>query len=216
MATVTSLEYQKRNKERVNVYLDGEYAFSLDIIAAAQLHKGQALSDSEIDALQTQGEVSKAVDKAVRLLTYRPRSVAEVRRNLAGKQIPEPVIDAAIERLGRLGYLDDKAFARFWVENRNTFKPLSPRALRYELRQKGVAGADIDAALADLDSHETAYRAVESQLRRHRQKSRDEFRHKISAFLQRRGFNYGTIHEVVEQWISKLETEDSEYFTDEE
>ncbi len=216
MATVTTLEIQKRNKERVNVYLDGEYAFSLDIMAAAKLHKGQTLSETEVDALQTQGEVSKAVDKAVRFLAYRPRSLAEVRRNLAGKKTPEPVIDAAIERLMRLGYLDDKAFARFWVENRNTFKPLSPRALRYELRQKGVAQADIDAALADLDSHETAYRAVESQLRRHRQKSRDEFRHKISAFLQRRGFSYGTIHEVVEQWISEIETHDRDYFTDEE
>jgi regulatory protein len=213
---ITALEIQKRNKERVNVYLDDEYAFSLDIMSAATLRKGQTLSQAEIEALQTQDEVSRAVDRAVRFLSYRPRSVAEIRRNLAEKQTPEAVIDQAVERLQKLGYIDDRAFAAFWVENRNTFKPISPRALRYELRQKGVADADIAAALAGLDSHDAAYRAAQGQIRRHRSKSREEFRQKISAFLMRRGFGYDTIREVVEQWIAELETQDREYFTDDE
>jgi regulatory protein len=213
---ITALEIQKRNKERVNVYLDDEYAFSLDIMAAATLRKGQTLSQAEIEAMQTQDEVSRAVDRAVRFLSYRPRSIAEVRRNLVEKQTPEVVIDSAIERLRKLGYVDDRAFAVFWVENRNTFKPLSPRALRYELRQKGVADADIAAALDGLDSQDAAYRAAEGQIRRHRHKGREEFRQKMSAFLQRRGFGYDIIRDVVEQWITELETQDREYFTDEE
>ena len=216
VGVVTALQVQKRNKERVNVYVDDEYAFSLDIMAAAHLHKGQTLSQAEIEAMQAQDEVHKAVDRAVRFLAYRPRSVAEVRRNLVDKKTPEPVIDAAIERLQRLGYLDDHAFAAYWVENRNQFKPLSPRALRYELRQKGLADAVISAALENVDGQASAYRAVQSQVRRYRQKSRQEFRQKIGAFLQRRGFGYDVIHDVVEQWITELETQDREYFTDEE
>ena len=99
MPVITALEIQKRNKERVNVYLDGEYAFSLDIMAAAQLHKGQPLDDEAVAGLQAQDEVARAVDRAVRFLTYRPRSVHEIRRNLAEKQTPDVVIDAALEPL---------------------------------------------------------------------------------------------------------------------
>ena len=218
MSVITALEIQKRNKERVNIYLDEEYAFSLDIMAAAQLHKGQHLTDAEVDALRDQGEISKAVERAVRFLSYRPRSIAEVRRNLSEKQIPETVIDAVVDRLSNLGYLDDRAFAVYWVENRNTFKPLSQRALRYELRQKGVSRAEIDAAIADIDEDETAHRAAQTQIRRLRGKTRVEFRSKISGFLQRRGFGYGVIQTVMENLIAEIEMEDPDYFeiTDEE
>ena len=212
MPVITTLEIQKRNKERVNVYLDGEYAFSLDIMAAAHLQKGQQLSDEEIAGLQTQDEVTRAVDRAVRFLSYRPRSIAEIRRNLSQKQTPEAVIDTAIDRLKHLGYVDDKAFATFWVENRNQFKPLSQRALRYELRQKGVVDEDMNAALSTLDETAAACQAARSQIRRHRGKSHEIFRQKINAFLQRRGFNYEVIRSVMEQLIEEIETENTDYF----
>jgi len=212
MSVITALEVQKKNKERVNVYLDGEYAFSVDLMTAAALRKGQQLTEAEIAGLQEQDAVSRAVDQAVRFLSYRPRSVGEIRRNLADKQIPDAVIDAALERLTRLGYVDDRAFARYWVENRNTFKPISPRALRYELREKGVARADIDAALENLDAHDAAYRAARSQARRYRRTTRTTFRNKLGPFLQRRGFDYETIREVVERLITEIETEEPEYF----
>jgi regulatory protein len=211
---VTALEIQKRNTERVNVYLDDAYAFSLDMVAAAQLQRGQHLTEADVAALQAQDTVSQAVDRAARYLAYRPRSINEVRRYLAGKDVPEPAIDAALERLTDLGYVDDRAFASFWVSNRESFKPLSTRALRYELRQKGVADSDITAALAALDEQDAAYRAAQGQVRRYRGQSQAVFRQKVSAFLQRRGFNYDVIHDTLEQLIAEIE--DPEYFTDEE
>ncbi|MCI0353322.1 MAG: hypothetical protein L0Z53_28210, partial [Acidobacteriales bacterium] len=81
MRVITALEVQKKNKERVSVYLDGEYAFSLSLVEAARLRKGQALAEDDIHALQGQDEIGKAVDRAARFLAYRPRSVQEVRRN---------------------------------------------------------------------------------------------------------------------------------------
>ena len=212
MPVVTALEIQKRNKERVNVYLDNEYAFSLDIMAAAQLRKGQELDDNEIADLRDQDDVTRAVDRAVRFLSYRPRSITEVRRNLAEKKVDDVVIDATIERLKNLGYLDDRSFAAYWVENRDQFKPLSQRALRYELRQKGIADSIIKGVLDDLDEAGAAYRAAQSQVRRHRHKTHDEFRAKISAFLQRRGFGYDVIREAVDQLITEIENEEPDYF----
>lgn len=212
MGIVTAIEVQKRNKERVNVYIDGEYTFSLSLIEAARLRKGQQLSDAEIAALRDEDTVQKAVDSAARFLGYRPRSLAEVRRNLTEKEMPPAVIEAALNRLTAMGYLDDEAFARYWVQSRGEFKPLSPRALRVELKQKGVPDAIISAALDELDADHLAYRAGLAQARKLRQPTRPEFRKKIGDLLRRRGFSYSTIHEVVERLLDELETSDPDYF----
>jgi regulatory protein len=149
--TITALVAQKRNKERVNVYLDGEFAFGLALIEALKLHKGQQLSDDDIARLKALDEIEVAHDRALNFLSYRPRSSEEVRRNLHQKEFAEQTIETVIERLTGAGLLDDAAFARYWVDNRERFEPRSRRALRYELRQKGVPDAAIQAALGDLD-----------------------------------------------------------------
>jgi regulatory protein len=212
MGVITALEVQKRNHERVNVFLDGEYSFSIALIEAARLRKGQTLTEAEITALRGEDAVHKAVDSAVRLLTYRPRSIAEIRRNLNEKLIDESVIEAALHRLSDLGYLDDEAFARFWVENRTAFKPLGPTALRYELRQKGVAEAIIQDVLESQDVTEAARQAAAGHVRRLRGMDQRTFRQKLGSFLQRRGFSYEVINGVVSELIETLETED--YFAD--
>ena len=111
--TITELKFQQRNKERVNIYLDGEYAFGLDAVEAARLRTGQVLSDAEIVALKAQDERNRTFDRAVRFLSYRPRSRVEVERYLRGKAIDEDVIADVIACLERAKYLDDEAFARF-------------------------------------------------------------------------------------------------------
>lgn len=209
---ITAIEVQKRNQERANIYVDGEYVFSLPIIEAARLHKGQQLTESEVAALRAVDDVHKAVDRAVRFLSYRPRSIHEVRANLAKHDISNPVIDQAIERLIDLGYLDDAAFARFWVENRSTFKPLSPRALRYELRRKGVPDSVIDEALVSIQPGAAAYDAARTRASRYQGASRAEFRHKLTGFLQRRGFQYGVCREVIEQLADELTQENPDFF----
>jgi regulatory protein len=214
MGVITALEVQKRNRERVNVYLDGEYRFSVNLMDAAHLRKGQTLTDEEIARLRAEDAVVKAVESAVRFLAYRPRSISEVRRNLIEKSIDEPVIDQAVEQLARMGYLDDEAFARFWVENRAMFKPLSPTALRYELRQKGVSDTIIQSVLSDLDPAESAYKAASGQIKRLKHSDRRTFRTRISNFLQRRGFQYAVIREVIERLEEELGDED--YFTEAE
>jgi regulatory protein len=212
--TVTALKVQQRSKERVNVFLDGAYAFSLEAVAAAGLRVGQALSEAEVRALQETDSVAQAVNKAASFLAYRPRSTAEVRRNLARKDYPEAVIDAAVARLTALGYLDDEAFAAYWIDNRTQFKPLGERALRYELRQHGVPAAIIEDAVQRVDAAASAYSAAASQRRKLRGSDRPTFRAKASAFLQRRGFNHDTISEVLGRLITEIEAEDPDYFAE--
>jgi regulatory protein len=210
--TITLLEVQKRNDQRVNVYLDGSYAFSLTLDEAMKLRKGQVLSAAEVEALRNDDDVIRAVDRAARFIAYRPRSEQEVRQNLKGKDIDAPVIDRAIERLYTLGYLDDQAFAAFWVKDRNTFKPASPRALRYELRQKGISEAIIAEVLAEIEAGDAAYRAAESQVRRLRGSTKETFRTRLNGFLQRRGFSYGDARTAIAQLMETLEETDPDYF----
>lgn len=200
---VTALKAQQRSKGRVNVYLDGAYAFSLDATAAAALRVGQVLTEDDVRVLREADSVAQAVGSAARFLAHRPRSVAEVQRNLAEKGFAAPVIAAAVGHLMALGYLDDRAFAVFWIENRTQFKPLGPRALRFELRRHGVPDAVIDDALRDVDAVASAYRAAIGQRRKLRAASRAEQRAKLAAFLQRRGFDHDTISEV----LGRLENE---------
>ncbi len=212
MGVITSLEIQKRNKKRVSVYIDEDYAFSVSLDEGAKLRKGQVVSEAELAALTNEAAITVATDSAARLLAIRPRSAHEVRQNLAKKEISQPVIDAALERLTSFGYIDDRAFADMWVRNRLAFKPTSPRALRFELRQKGIANNTIDEVLGDLDAEDSAYRAAQAQERRLRGTERREFQSKMGAFLQRRGFTYEVVRTVTRRLMQELEAEDPAYF----
>ena len=93
-------------------------------------------------------DLSVVLEAGARFLETRSRSVAEVRRRLTAAGYRRPLVEAAIERLVELGFLDDDAFARAWVESRDRVRPRGEQALRRELRLKGVEPAVVDAALA--------------------------------------------------------------------
>jgi len=92
------------------------------------------------------------LDAAARFLEVRPRSIEEVRRRLREAGYRADLVDGAIERLADLGMLDDEAFARAWVESRDRARPRGERALRSELRRKGVSGALIAEVLGERGS----------------------------------------------------------------
>ena len=198
MAKITGLKLQKRNKNRVNVYLDGEFAFGLSRIVAAWLHTGQELSDEKIAELKAQDDVEVALQRALNFLSYRPRSEKEVRQNLTKHKYDQVVIDEIIERLVRGKLVDDTNFAELWVENRSEFRPRGGRMLRSELRQKGITDNVIEDVLSDLDETNLALKAARKKARRYRDLEREEFRKKLYGFLARRGFQYGAISEVME------------------
>ena len=215
MPTVTLLERQKKNQERVNVYLDGEFAFGLNIMDALQLKKGQELDKTTIAELKHKDAIVKAIDVAVNLLSYRPRSVQEIRQKLAKKGYEEIVIETTIERMLDRKYLDDHAFARFWIESRNRSKPRGKRALSYELRNKGVSDAIIRELLDDMvDEQSGAYEAAQKRIRRMRGKTQYEFKQKVGAFLQRRGFNYEAVNQALDTIIEELQETEPEFFAE--
>lgn len=196
---VTALKVQKHHPNRINVYLDDEFSFGLSRITAAWLQVGQELSPGKIARLKAQDEREVAYMKALRFLDYRPRSRAEVRRNLEKHSIPREVINDVFKRLERSGLVNDERFAQDWVKNRSEFRPRSRRALAYELRQRGLADSAIKKALEGINEPALAYRAALKQARRYKELPMRDFRNKLGSFLARRGFSYDIIKEVVEK-----------------
>ena len=146
-----------------------------------------------------------AYEAAVRYLAGRPHTVAEIHRHLRTKKFDAETIDHAIDRLRAQRYVDDEAFARWWVEQRERFKPRGHRTLRTELAQKGVARDVVDLVLGerapDADV-EQAQRALSRPLTRWTNMPDAEKRRKIHAFLAGRGFDYDTIDAVVRREVT--------------
>ncbi len=150
-------------------------------------------------------EYPQARDAALRFLSYRPRSEAEVRRRLSRHYCPR-VIDQVILFLQQNRYLDDAAFAQMWRRSREQRRPRGRRALQQELMQFGVDRDIIEEALEGFDAAANAYKAGQRPAARLAAKGSppDVFKRKIGAHLRRRGFKCSVITETVNRLWQEL------------
>ena len=142
--TITALRFQKRDKERVNLFLDGEYAFPLPAVEAAQLRIGQQLSEQEIEELRAIDLRSRGYNRALRFPGSAPpaanwRCGATSRRTgqRTGRRLGASQIEWIIAGLRERQYLDDREFARFWVEQRNRFRPIATESAAIRVAPEG-------------------------------------------------------------------------------
>ncbi|NWF62828.1 MAG: RecX family transcriptional regulator [Chloroflexi bacterium] len=211
MKKITALEAQKKNPNRVNIYLDGEFAFGLARITAAWLKIGDLLTDEKIAQLQNEDAREKALQQALLFLSYRARSEKEIRQNLKKHEFSEDVIEHTLTRLRENRLANDNEFAQAWVENRNTFRPRSRRALTMELRQKGLDEETVTNAVAGVDEEALAYETARKRAPRLKSLEWNEFRRKLSEYLARRGFPYSVVTSVVTRIWNETHTEETHY-----
>lgn len=207
MAKITALKVQKKNPKRMNVYLDGDFAFGLSRIVGAWLQVGQELSPEKIAELQDQDTYEVAYQKAVHYISYRSRTTQEVQRKLKDQDFSEQVIADVIERLRNNHFLADAAYAQRWVENRVDLKPRSHRLMAMELRQKGIGDAEIEQALENApQDEELAYEALKRRIHRYSRMDFQTYKRKASGYLGRKGFPYSIISPLLQQmWDEELE-----------
>lgn len=210
MKTITAIEGQKRDPRRVNIYLDGSFAFGVTSIAAAWLKVGQELTEEKITSLQSEDAREKTYLKALHFLSYRPRSSEELRRNLSKRGCDEKLIEETLSRLRENGLINDPEFAHTWVENRTAFRPRSKSILRMELRQKGISEEIIQPALDEImDDSLLAFESARKQSHRYSHMEWLEFRQKLGGFLARRGFSYSIVAPVISQTWKDIQDEKS-------
>src|SRR3990172_12591856 len=215
MKEITSISVQKKNPNRVNIYLDGEFAFGVARITAAWLKIGDELNDEKIARLLAEDTREWAYQQALLYLSYRVRSEKEIQQNLKRHEMPEDVIEETLERLRKAGLANDNEFAQAWVENRSTFRPRSRRALAMELRQKGLDDETVRSAVAGVDEEALAYDAARKRVSRLKGLEWSDFRKKLSEFLARRGFPYDVIAPTVSK-VWNEEHEEEKHFKDED
>jgi len=207
---ITALRVQKRNPNRVNVYLDGEFAFGLSRIVAAWLQVGQTLSDEKIAALRAQEAREATYQAALRLLNFRPRSEAELRAKLAEKGFDPPLIDEVVQRLIEEHWVADERFARAWVESRALSRPRGRKLIALELKRKGISEEVIQEAMADVSDADLAYQAAMRYTRRLSGVDYATFYKRLAGYLQRRGFDYATISETIRRVWQEQEATDTD------
>lgn len=201
---ITAIGVQARNKDRVNVSVDGKYRFSLDMFQVVELgiKVGKSYDEAELIALEQESQFGKLYGRALEYCLSRPHSAREVKDYLYRKTRPtrqkngelkqgvSPEITSRVfNRLVEKGYIDDQKFTRFWVENRFVRKGISQRKLISELMAKGVDMAIVQAELSDSS------RSDESELKKIIDKKRSKYpdEQKLIAYLARQGFSYDDI-----------------------
>lgn len=197
---ITKIEEQKKRGDRVSVFIDEKFAFGISANALVDfdLYKGKELTGKEIEKIKEGDSISKCLDKAYRFLSYRARSEKEMRDKLLEKFEPHTV-DEAITRLKRFNLVNDKEFARAWINSR--FAGRSKKALAFELKNKGVVKLIIEEALKDIttdDEYQVALELV-SKKSKYQNLDKNEAYTKIGGFLARRGYSYEIIKKVIKE-----------------
>jgi regulatory protein len=191
-----------RDGRKITVVLDDGETYPLSAKTAAALSPGQILEPGELERLKQQSALDDAYTRCLGLLGRRPRSRAEFERYLRGRKLDPADIALVLEKLTGQGWIDDRKFAREWVENRQAFRPRSVRALRMELRRMGVPDEDARGALEGLPEDTAALAAAQKKAPRllraagKKPEAGREFQQKMTAFLASRGFDYGLARET--------------------
>jgi regulatory protein len=200
---ITSLEPQKHNRERLNLYVDGVFHCGLDIGTAARLglYEGKEVTAIEISDIDTEEEYQKCMNSALNLASRRLQSEREYWQKL-GKKFDKPVIGKCLDRLRVLGYADDEKFAEMWLRERSRTR--GPKLLRIELGQKGIEKRIINELLAERDSTNDLEDALTQALKKYKADDSWEKNYsRIAGLLGRRGYDYGLIKKVTDQIINK-------------
>jgi regulatory protein len=205
MLTITRLEPQKKNPGRLNVYLDGEFAFGISRKIAPGLEEGNQLSQQKITALQNEDKIEAAYQRALNFLSYRSRSENEIQQNLLKHKIPVEVIAVVLLKLQENSLVNDRDFATLWVENRVKFHPRGKRALTSELIKKGISIQIIEEVLQNIDEKELALKLARKKVPRLSGLEKPTFQKKMYGYLSRRGFNYSQCKEVTDLIWTEVE-----------
>ena len=209
MPVITQISEQKRRPNRRNVYLDGAFAFgcNLNVVAKFKLREGLTLSEEQVRQIQL-GEVKQeCFDRAMEALSSRLHSRSELRKKLVRREYGDAVVDAVLDDLSRLGYLDDERFAKSKALSAAQHKHHGRRRAFVELIKSGVKGDVADKALKDVyaehDSTAVARELARKQLPRLQKLDPLVARRRLVGMLQRRGFDYESIKPVVDEVLGR-------------
>ena len=215
MPVITKITEQKRRQNRRNIHLDGKFAFgvNLNVVAQFRLREGMNLSAEQVAQIE-QGELRQEVfDKATEYLGQRLHSRSELQRKLKRREYGDAVVDAVLENLERLGYLNDERFAHAKALSAAQHKHHGRRRAYVELVKSGVEQDVAHKALDDVyeahDSLAVARLLAQKQAPRLRKLDPPVARRRLVGMLLRRGFSYNDIRPVIDEVLGPAAADDA-------
>jgi regulatory protein len=199
MGIITKITKQVKNDERYNIFINGEYSFSIDeeILARFQLGKGSEIDEIAIAEIGYEDDVRKSFNLAIHYLSFRMRTEKEVIDYLKKKELGDAVAREAIEKLKKYKYLNDYEFAEAYVNTQINTSDKGPSAVSRELAAKGVDKAFIDDALTAFREEiqlEKAIELTEKLFKKYRKDSLTAAKQKIEQNLVRKGYSFSIIN----------------------
>ena len=204
MPQITAIKPQEKRKNRFNVYLDGQFALAIssELLVKEGLKVGQELSPQKTEELVTKDRLGRAQEQIYRFLCYRPRSEKEIHDYLGKKKLKDEEKEKIIKKLKEEKLIDDLEFARWFLEQRQTFRPKGSYALRQELRQKGIGEKIIDQVLPNKEEElSLAKKALVKAEKKYASFLGREKKEKLMAYLRRRGFPWEAIKKAVDERV---------------
>ncbi|BCU82012.1 regulatory protein RecX [Polycladomyces abyssicola] len=202
--TIIRIERQPGTTARYRVFIEGCEPVSVheDVLVKMRLTKGRRVDPVEIDAVLEEEERNKVWQAALKYLQYKPRTAWEVERYLVGKGFAAPHVRAAMDKLNRYGYIDDRRFAAAWVEQRRG-NGRGRLLLRKELEQKGIAADIINEVLAEVPEEadqELARSLAEKRYERLRRYPWPTVERRLGHYLLRRGFPQSLVCSILQHY----------------
>lgn len=204
MAIITDITQQKRNKERYNIYIDYEYAFSLsgELLIEYKIKKNTEIDEVKIRELVDRENVKKAYSMALHYLQYRMRSQREIEDYLLGKGFDGETIEEIIVKLEEYDFINDQAFAQALTRDLLAGRLVGRRYIVHKLREKGIDRNIIDSIIYDIDDeleYERAFKLAEDEFSRLRQSPTVKDEQRIGRLMGRRGFEWHMINRALRE-----------------
>lgn len=204
MPIITSIKQQKA-KGRVNVYLDDEFSFGIDLdnFVLLNLRVGQELTEEEIEKAKNTSDFQKSFDKLLRFAMVRPRSEKEYKDYFKRKNFNDLNHRSFLEKLKHLDLLDDLKFTKWWVDQRQNFKPKTKRILKIELTKKGIVKEIINTVLDEtpVDEEKMAKDLLARKAYKWKGLEPRDARQKMSQYLAGKGFGWDVVEKVTRKMV---------------
>lgn len=193
---ITKIEPQQRRKKRVNVFIDGDFAFGLDedVCFLNHMKEGKEITQEYIDTVLKASEQKKANEFAIKMISYSAKSVSDVICKMKTHGFEPDVIDTSVELLKEYNYLDDNAYAKSFTSDRKVIKKAGKNLIIQELRMKGIDAAIIQEVVsASCDEVSEFERALELGKKKIRaaalEKDRMKELKRMYSMLMRKGYS---------------------------
>ena len=196
MPIITALEVQKKNKDRVNVFVDDKFfcGLTLDAVVRDRLSVGMNIGEADLSALQNKSEETDFFTRALNYVLKSPKTEKQVRDYLYRKQCASGTIHHVIDRLKALNYINDANYAQMFTESKQT--KLGVRAIKNKLYARGIASDTVNAAAIEIAGQTELVHALAAKYMRNRDSDTKTIA-KLFRFLAAKGFDYDDIQTAI-------------------